>query len=357
MRAVTYQGVGAVRVESVAEPALETPDDAIVEVERTAICGSDLHIYHGRERGLDMGTVLGHELIGRVVAAGNAVRIAVPGTRVAAPFSTSCGACFFCLRGLTARCELGRLFGWVENGTGLHGAQAERVRVPMADATLFPIGDDLPATAALLLADILPTGYHCAKLAGISAGDVVVVVGCGPVGLMAVAAAESMGAQVIAMDSVAARRGMAASFGARAVAPEECAATTLEATGGRGADAVLELVGSPEASRAAFDLVRAGGVIAACGVHHERHFPFSPLEAYDRNLRFAAGRCPARARMPEVLPWLERTPRLAEVFTHQMPLEDAVAAYDLFDAKRDGCIKIALDPHAPAAKHRAELRE
>jgi len=344
MRAITFRGIRTLAHEEVAEPRIERPDDAVVEVERTAVCGSDLHVYHGREQGIDPGTVMGHECIGRVVEAGGDVRQVSVGARVAVPFSSCCGVCFYCTRGLSARCERGALFGWVESGRGLQGAQAERVRVPMADATLFPIPESLAPEAALLLADVLPTGFHCADMAGIAPRDEVVVLGCGPVGLMAVGVAVTWGARVWAVDSIAERRAAAERFGATGLHPDHVASAIREATSGRGADAVLELVGSEQASRLAFDLVRPGGVVSAAGVHHESRFPFSPVEAYDRNLRFVAGRCPARSRMPEVLPLLEAHPELASVFTHHLPLSSGVEAYDLFDRKADGCIKVVLDP-------------
>jgi len=344
MRAITYQGVHSLAFENVPDPRIEHADDAIVQVERTAICGSDLHVYHGRELGIDRGTVMGHEFIGRVIEVGGGVREMRPGARVVAPFSTCCGACFYCERGLSARCERGALFGWMENGRGLQGAQTERVRVPMADASLLPLAETLAPEAALLLADILPTGYHCVDVAGVASGDHAAVIGCGPVGLMAVAVAVDRGAHVWAVDTIPNRRAAATRFGATSVQPEEAGEAIRRATSGRGADAVLELVGSEEASRLAFDLLRPGGSLSAAGVHHESRFPFSPGEAYDRNLRFVAGRCPVRSRMPGVLPLLERHLELGSVFTHHLPLSEGVAGYDLFDQKANGCIKIALEP-------------
>ena len=136
MRALTWRGVRDIRHEDVPDPALRNDGDAIVRVERAGLCGSDLHVYHGRELGLDVGTVMGHELVGRVVDAGPSVRRHAIGSRVVAPFRTCCGTCFFCRRGLSARCPEGQLFGWVQGGAGLHGAQAELVRVPHADASL-----------------------------------------------------------------------------------------------------------------------------------------------------------------------------------------------------------------------------
>ena len=346
MRALTFRGVRTVRCETVPDPRLVDDGDAIVAVERAGLCGSDLHVWHGRARGLDEGTILGHELVGRVVEAGPAARRHPVGTRVVAPFSTCCGRCFYCARGMSARCTAGALFGWVEDGVGLPGAQAEFVRVPRADATLVAVDEDLPAELALLLTDVVPTGWNVARLGEVAAGDVVVVIGCGPIGLAAVVAAGERGAApVFAVDGVAERRALAARFGAEPLAPGGgVAAAVLDATEGRGTDAALEAVGSPEASRLAFDLVRPGGVVAIAGVHHEARFAFSPLEAYDKNLTLRIGRCPARSLMDELKPLLRRRPELASIVTHARPLADGPAAYAMFDARADGCIKVAFDP-------------
>ena len=345
MRALTWRGVRDIRHEGVADPAVMSDGDAIVRVERAGLCGSDLHVYHGRERGLDEGTVMGHELVGRVVQAGPAVSRHAIGSRVVAPFSTCCGRCFFCARGLSARCPEGQLFGWVQGGVGLHGAQAERVRVPHADASLVAVDEDVAPEVALLLADVVPTGWHVARLGEVATADVVVVLGCGPVGLAAVVAAREQGAQrVLAVDTIAARLELAARFGAEPVPVARAAAATHEATASRGADAVLEVVGSAEASRLAFDLVRPGGTVAIAGVHHEDRFAFSPVEAYDKNLSLRIGRCPARSCMEELLPLIRRRPDLAAIVTHRRPLADGAAAYDLFDRKAEGCIKVAFEP-------------
>jgi threonine dehydrogenase-like Zn-dependent dehydrogenase len=346
VRALTFGGVGTIRYETVPDPSALDEGDAIVEVERAGLCGSDLHVYHGREVGLDPGTVMGHELVGRIVEIGVAARRHALGGRVVAPFSTACGRCFYCARGLSARCTDGALFGWVENGRGLDGGQAELVRVPHADASLVAIDDDLPAALALLLADVVPTGWHVARLGEVAAGDVVVVVGCGPVGLAAVVAACERGARrVFAVDSVAERLALAARFGAEPLALDgEVAAVVRDATEGRGADAALEVVGSAEASRLAFDLVRPGGVVAIAGVHHESAFAFSPVEAYDKNLTLKIGRCPARSLMEELVPFVRRRPELATIVTHRRPLADGPAAYAMFDRKEDGCIKVIFQP-------------
>ena len=344
MRALTFHAVHSIHHESVADPILEAPEDALVAVELAGLCGSDLHVWHGRETGLDTGTVMGHELVGRIVACGAGVRRIVVGARVVAPFTTCCGACFFCRRGLSARCPAGRLFGWVQRGVGLQGAQAERVRVPLADATLVEIEDDLPAERALLLADVLPTGWHCARMAEVGAETIAVVLGCGPVGLAAVVAALEQGARrVFAVDAVEERLALAARLGGEPVRlAGDVLGVVRDATEGRGADAVLEVVGSPEAARLAFDLVRAGGVVSIAGVHHGERFPISPVEAYERNLTLRIGRCPARSLMEGLLPLLRRRADLAAIVTHRPPLSDGPDAYRRFDLKQDGCIKVAF---------------
>ena len=348
MKALIFGGERVVRPHSVPDAAVESPGDALLQVRLTAVCGSDLHVNHGRETGLDRGTVLGHEVVGEVLEVGPEVRSLKPGDRVACPFTTSCGRCFYCVRGLTCRCVEGQLFGWVEGGRGLQGTQAERVRVPLADSTLVRLPESVSDEEGLLLGDVLPTGYFCADLAGVDGSGVYAVVGCGPVGLMAVAAACHRGAeQIVAIDSVPERLELARSFGARPLDfREESPLEVLRGmTGGRGADAVLEVVGSPGATRTAVDLVRPGGVVASVGVHTEEHLAVAPSEAYDRNLTYRTGRCPARHYMEELRPPVAegRFP-LSAVISHRMSLEDGPDAYTLFDTKRDGCTKVVLAP-------------
>jgi 2-desacetyl-2-hydroxyethyl bacteriochlorophyllide A dehydrogenase len=347
MKALTFQGMESVGHETVPDPRIEDPGDVVVRVECAGICGSDLHVYHGRETGLDLGTVMGHEFVGEIVEAGAEVRGIVAGDRVVSPFTTSCGRCFYCSRGLTARCAAGRLFGWVEHGVGLHGCQAEYVRVPLAGSTLVKVPEGISAEPALFAGDVLSTGYFCADLAGIEPGSVVVVLGCGPVGLMAAIGAQDLNAgRVFAVDAVAERLELAKRFGAEPLdLASDPVSAVLEATEGRGADAVLEVVGSPEATRLAVDLVRPGGSIAAAGVHTERHFAFSPVEAYDKNLTYRAGRCPARHYMERVLPIVESEKYdLASVISHRLPLAEGARGYDIFARKLDGCTKVILTP-------------
>ncbi len=348
MRALTFRGRRTVAVESVPDPSLQLPTDALVRVSLTAICGSDMHAYHERERGLDHGTVMGHEFVGEIVDCGHQVEGLRAGDQVLSPFTTSCGSCFFCRRGLTARCERGQLFGWVEDGHGLHGTQAELVRVPLATGTLVKIPEGVDREEALLLGDVASTGYYCARRADLRPEDVCVVLGCGPVGLMAVVGARHLGAEtVLAVDSVAERLALAERFGARAVdlSRGDTVEQIRQASDGRGADAVLEAVGSPEATRLAVDLVRPGGTISAVGVHCEQQFSFSPVEAYDKNLTYRIGRCPARAVLPELVPLVQsKRHDLTAIISHRLPLAAAVEAYEMFDKKTDGCTKVVLSP-------------
>ncbi len=336
------------RLSTVADPAVLDPADAIVRITRTAICGSDLHAYHEREQGLDHGTVMGHEFIGEVVEVGADVRALRVGARVLSPFTTSCGACYFCRSGLTARCERGQLFGWVGDEHGLHGAQAEYVRVPLAESTLVGIPDGVTDDEALLLGDVMSTGYYCALRADIDPRGTYAVVGLGPVGLMAIVGARELGAErLYAVDVVPERLAIAERFGAipidaRTAHPQQ---TLRDATEGRGADAVLEAVGSPSASELALALVRPGGTISIVGVHNEPHFSISPTQAYDHNLTLRIGRCPARAMIDRLIPTVQakRYP-LDAIISHHLPLADGPEAYRTFDQKLDGCTKVVLTP-------------
>ncbi len=353
MKAITFQDIEALEYETVHDAELVDPEDALVRVTVAGLCGSDLHPYFGRERGLDVGTIMGHELVGEVVAVGpDAATISV-GDRVVAPFTTNCGDCFYCRAGLTGRCDRGQLFGWVEDGAGLHGAQAELVRVPFADATLVPVPDGLDEAVALLAGDILSTASFGADIAGVGDGDLVVVVGCGPVGLLAIRTALARGArEVVAVDSVPSRLETAEHFGATAVSfetgsPIEVVRTRSE---GRGADAAIEAVGSAAATRTAADLLRPGGRLAAIGVHTEPHLALSPGEMYDRNLQYAAGRCPARHYLPMSLELAAReADLLGTLISHRWPLSDGVEAYRRFAAREPGWNKVVLLPGGGAS--------
>jgi len=352
LKAITFQDIEQLAFEDAADPELVEPTDVLVRVTAAGVCGSDLHPYFGRERGLDVGTVMGHELLGEIVEVGAEVRDFAIGDRVVAPFTTSCGACFYCASGLTARCELGQLFGWVEGGQGLHGAQAEYVRVPLADGTLLGVPEGLDECVALLAGDILSTAMFGAELAGVSEGDLVVVIGCGPVGLLAIRTALERGAgQVVAVDRVATRLDTAERFGATPANFEtgDPLEIVRERSEGRGADAAIEAVGSPGATRLAADLLRLGGSLAAIGVHNEPHLALSPGEIYDRNLTYSGGRCPVRHYLPASLGLAERDAALlAELISHRLPLSEGVEAYRMFAERREGCTKVVLLPGCEA---------
>lgn len=359
MLAVTYCAPYEVEVKEVPDPEIREPGDAVVAVELAGLCGSDLHVWHGREVGLDPGTVLGHELVGRVLEVGPEVTRFRPGDRVTSPFTTSCGVCFFCRKGLTCRCACGQLFGWVEGDHGLHGTQAERVRVPLADSTLVAVPDTVSSADALLAGDNLASGWYAAEMAGLGGpgdeapepgeeSEVVVVLGLGAVGLSAVLAAvervKRQGGRVFAGDRVSDRVALAARFGA-----EPLEAATLkqvrDATDGRGADRILEATGSPAVGRMATELLRPGGVLASVGVHTAPKMFFTPHTAYDKNLTYRTGRCPARRLMDPLLerqagddPW-----DLTPLVTHRVPLTDAAEAYGMFADRRDGVIKVVFE--------------
>jgi threonine dehydrogenase-like Zn-dependent dehydrogenase len=348
MKALTFDGVQQIRYESIPDSSILSTNDVIVKVKRCAICGSDLHVFYGREHGIDHHTAMGHEFTGEVVEVGRDVRTLRKGDMVMSPFTTSCGQCFYCLRGLTCRCVNSQLFGWVENGNGLHGGQSEFVRAPMADGTLVRIPEGVNLDEALLLGDILSTGFFCAKQAGINPVETQAVIGCGPVGLMAIVGAFHYGAEkLFAVDTVPGRLAMAKKFGATPIdaSNEDAISKIRDATDGRGADAVMEAVGSGGAAKLAYDLLRPGGTISVVGVCNDEHMAFSPVQAYDKNVTYKVGRCPARAMMDELVPYVQnKNHDITSIITHRMKLTDGVSGYDIFANKKDNCLKVVLEP-------------
>ncbi|QEG41188.1 alcohol dehydrogenase catalytic domain-containing protein [Roseimaritima ulvae] len=345
MRGVCFQSVEHIAPQDLPDAVIEAPTDAIVQVDMAGLCGSDMHPFFGREIGLDVGTVMGHEFVGRVVETGSQVRSVSVGDRVCAPFTTSCGQCEFCRRGLTARCVDGQLFGWRQDGEGLHGGQAQWVRVPLAEGTLVPVPDGIADETALLVGDNFSTGMYCADLAEVQPGRVYAVVGCGTVGLLAIMAALLRGAtQVFAYDPVGTRRQRAQAVGASVCdSLEAFEAAVRQASEGRGADGVMELVGKPDAQRLAYDIISPGGILATIGCHCTPNFSFSPAELYDKNLTYRSGRCPARAYMPRLMQRLQTEPiDLSWCVTHRFPLSDAITAYDTFAYQKDDCVKAVL---------------
>lgn len=344
MKAITFSKPLEVNVERVPDPGIIDAGDVIVEVLYSALCGSDLHVYRGHETGQDSGTIMGHEFVGKVVELGKEVKKFKKGDWVVSPFTTNCGSCYYCNIGLTCRCEKGQLFGWVEQGKGLQGAQAEFVRVPLAEGSLISFDKHLTPEHVLFSGDILATGYYCASRADIEEGSLVAVIGCGPVGLMAIFAAYELGAaQVIAIDGIPERLAKAKEFGAIPLNYHQVSVQeeVLERTDGRGIGAILEAVGSSAAGRLAYDLARPGATISTVGVHTSQVIDFSPVEAYNKNLCYKIGRAPARYFMEEMITLIESEKYpIGSIISHRLSLEDGPKAYDIFDKKKDNCLKI-----------------
>jgi alcohol dehydrogenase len=363
VRGLVLHGVREMRCErDLIVPQLRDDTDAIVAVRAAGLCGSDLHPYEGREPARP-GVVQGHEAVGEVVAIGSAVRDVDVGDRVLVPFTTSCGRCPACRRGLTARCRHGELFGWGDPGRPeqppLHGGQAERLRVPLADGTLVPVPAGIDDAAALLLTDNLPTAWEAVGRADPRPGEPLVVVGLGAVGLCAVVAATVCGAgPILAVDPVADRRARAAALGAAATsAPAEAPAALAGLLGSRapGADAgetlapaVVEAAGSRSGQRLAFELLRPGGTLSVIAVQTDERFAFTPVEAYDRNLTVRAGRASVRATLERLLPRVvagEVAVPVEACVTHRdVALEDGPALYRRFAAREEGLVKVAFRP-------------
>ncbi len=348
MKALTFHGKQTIHYESVPDPILINPTDVIVKVNHCAICGSDLHPYHEREKGLDHGTVMGHEFIGEIVEIGSAIKQFKIGQLVMSPFSINCGHCFYCKKGLTSRCVQSHPYGWVENKLGLQGVQAEYARVPLADSTLMHLPSGVTPAEALLLGDILSTGYFCAEMAELKPDGVYAVIGCGPVGLMAIIAARELGAEKIyAIDSVTSRLAQAKKLGAMPINFLELDPVEVvkAATEGRGADSIMELAGNPAATTLAMNLLRPGGILSVAGMHTEESFAFSPSAAYNKNLTYKTGRCSARYYMEKLIPLVQsKKYDLSSIISHQLPLAEGVRAYEMFDKKLDNCTKVMLTP-------------
>ncbi len=344
MQAVTFQGVGEVRVDDVPEPELEQADDAIVRIEASGICGSDLHIYHGRHP-VEPGFTIGHEFVGRVVAAGDGVDQVAEGDRVIGCFVTACGKCFFCRHGAFHKCVDAKIFGHGKISGDLKGAQAEQVRVPHADMTLRRAPKTVSDDAALFAGDVLGTGYHAVTSAQIGLGDTVAVLGLGPVGLCAVQVAKAAGAaRIVAIDSVPARLEMAKRFGAQPVhlTEEDPRAAVKALTEGRGVDACIEAVGHPDALDMAIRLTRSAGRLCVIGVYGSRLEVHMAL-LWNKGLNVTYGQANVVAHVDGVLRLIEHgvvdpTP----LVTHHMKLADAPEGYAAYDRRE--ALKIVLSP-------------
>lgn len=346
MKAVVYEDVGKVTVREVPDPVIEDPHDAIVRITTAAICGSDLHFYHGKAP-LVAGEPIGHEGVGVVEQVGPDVERFAPGERVVLAFDIVCGHCWFCRHGQTALCEDFRNLGAGAFGGGLGGAQAELVRVPYADANLLAVPEGMEDERAIFVGDNLTTGYYGTAIARIRPEDTVAVVGVGPVGFFSVQAARLHGAaRVLAFDMEPDRLALAQRFGAipvnvRERNPQMAAA---EHTEGRGADVVIEAVGHPSAFETAVDVVRRGGTVAVVGMFTTELLEI-PIGVYwTRALHLVfAGICPVHA-------WWEKAMAAVRdggidplpIISHRLPLDEAAKGYELFDSRQ--ATKVILKP-------------
>ncbi|MCB9898562.1 MAG: alcohol dehydrogenase catalytic domain-containing protein [Planctomycetes bacterium] len=346
MKAARWHGPYDLRVDDVDEPRLCDPRDALVYVDVSAICASDLHVWRGHAPTLDRGTILGHEFVGEIAAVGADVAGFVPGDRVLAPFSTSCGGCEPCARGETACCEHGQTFGWVSGGRGLQGAQAELVRVPLADGTLVSRPAELPAELSLLAGDALSSALFAIDAAALEPGQSVGVLGCGTVGLCALVAAQlERPLQVLAIDASPARLALAERLGAHPVPLDERALQRIRArTEGQGLDALVETTGNVDLARAALGLLRPGGTLCSVGVHDGGSAAHLPPESAP-GMRLTGGRCSARRLVGRALELARaRADDFLVLLSHRMPLGEAHSAYALFDRHPGGCTKVLLQP-------------
>jgi 2-desacetyl-2-hydroxyethyl bacteriochlorophyllide A dehydrogenase len=345
VRAVVLDGPRSVSVAEVPDPGLVGPESAVVRVDATAICGSDLHLYHGE--GGAPGTRLGHEFVGTVEEVGPDVRTVRRGDRVLVSGVIGCGRCPDCLARDPGVC---RNDGLAVFGTGpaLPGGQAEAVSVPGVDVFALPVPDSLTTEQAVLLTDILPTGFLGARRADIRPGATVVVIGAGPVGVLAAQCAQLFGpARVLVVDRVADRLERVARLGAEPVdaSAGDTVARVQELTKGRGAESVIEAVGADQTVADAIMCAAPGGTVSVVGVNLGMALPFPMALALMRRLTFRVTLASIPSTWDSLVP-LIASGRLSpeEVFTHRMALSAAADAYRIFDERTDGVLKVLLDP-------------
>lgn len=387
MRALTYHGTKDVRIDTVPDPVLLHPQDILLRVTATAICGSDLHLYRGKVPGLKEGDILGHEFMGIVEEAGSGVTRVQRGDRVVIPFVIACGACFFCERSLFAACETtndGRgailnkkdlrpgaaLFGYTHLYGGVPGGQAEYVRVPMANTGPLKIPDALTDAQVLFLSDILPTGYQAVVNAEVGPGSTVAIFGAGPVGLMAAASARMLGAERIFMvDHHNYRLKFAAeTYGVEPInfeQTEDPAQDIIQKTQYRGVDASVDAVGfeakgsmvetvltamklegsSGQVLRQAIAATRRGGIVSVPGVYAGFIHGFLLGDAFDKGLQFRMGQTHVQRHMPELLEHIGNGRLKPDIIvSHQLKLSEAARGYEIFDQKQEDCRKVVLTP-------------
>jgi threonine dehydrogenase-like Zn-dependent dehydrogenase len=395
MKAVTWHGKRDVRLEWVPDPQLKESTDAIVRVTSSGICGSDLHLYEVLGPFMQEGDVLGHEPMGFVEEVGPDVSHIAPCDRVVIPFNISCGHCFMCDRGLQSQCETTQvrehgtgaaLFGYSKLYGSIPGGQAEALRVPHADYGPIKVPHDYPDDRFVYLSDVLPTAWQAVEYAAIPRGGSVVVLGLGPIGDMATRIAQHRGAGlVIGVDLVPERLQRVRDRGCDTVdlrsTKGDLADVIRDRTGGRGPDAVIDAVGmeahgSPigkmaqtmagllpdaiatkmiekagidrlAALHAAFEIVRRGGTVSVVGVYGGQTDPFPMMTLFDKQVQLRMGQANVKRWVDDILPLLtgEGDPLGVDTFaTHHVPLADAPAAYQNFQAKRDGTVKVLLKP-------------
>src|SRR3954453_6045554 len=392
VRAVTWQGRRKVSVDTVPDPAIKEPNDAIIRVTSTNICGSDLHLYEVLGAFMSQGDVLGHEAMGVVEEVGREVDSLSGGDRVVIPFNISCGHCFMCEHGLQSQCETTQnrdqgtgaaLFGYSKLYGEVAGGQAEYLRVPQAQYTHIKVPQDGPDERYVYLSDVLPTAWQAVEYADVPDGGTLVVLGLGPIGDMASRIPIPKGQRGIGVDMVPARLQRASARGAEVINFEEVdnlGDTIREMTDGRGPDAVVDAVGMEahgstaghvahtmigmlpdkiaekmmqtagvdklSAFYAAIDIVRRGGTISLSGVYGGEADPLPMLTIFDKQIQLRMGQANVKRWVPEIMPLLtDEDPLGVDDFaTHRLPLDDAPGAYETFQEKADGAIKIVLKP-------------
>jgi threonine dehydrogenase-like Zn-dependent dehydrogenase len=393
MKAVTWQGKRDVRVETVPDPSIRDADDVIVRVTSSGICGSDLHLYEVMGAFLEPGDILGHEAMGIVEEVGSDVAELEVGDRVVVPFNLSCGSCFMCAQGLHSQCETTQqreqgkgaaLFGYTTLYGQVPGGQAEYLRVPFGNALPIKIPDGPPDDRFVLLSDVLPTAWQGVAYADVPDGGTVLVLGLGPIGEMAARVAQHRGLRVIGVDLVPERLERARSHGVEVLDllehEQDLVDVVREMTEGRGPDAVIDAVGMEahgapvsklvqtlagflpdtvqrtliekagldrlHALYLAIELVRRGGTISLSGVYGGMVDPMPMATLFDKQVQLRMGQANVLRWVPEIMPLLlDGDPLGTDSFaTHHLPLEEAPAAYELFQKKEDGCFKVLLRP-------------
>jgi threonine dehydrogenase-like Zn-dependent dehydrogenase len=347
MRAILFEDVGKISLGDYSEPSVVDPGDAIIKVTTTAICGSDLHLLHGRIPGMRPGSVIGHEFVGEIAEVGSGVRRFKTGDRVVGSFLLVCGDCWYCRRGEFNNCEEMWVLGYGMFVGDLDGAQAEYVRIPKADLNLHAVEPVLSDEQAIFAGDILTTGAYVSSLAGIEEGDVVAITGAGPVGLFTLMNALTYSpAKVLMVDMAPDRLKLASSLGATPVDATKVnpVVEIQRQTQDRGADVVIECVGAPEAFTTALNAVRAGGTLAVIGVYSELSYDLPLGEVWRRGITIRmGGSCNVQGHWSRVLELVKQgaiDPTV--IITHTLPLDEGLKGYQLFESRE--ALKVVLKP-------------